>query len=107
MTKRLKDDIKIACNIIKNARRYNRNIIKKSISTPFHIDGINLRNRIIVNYNPFTETISLSSNGVGNRYITFYPTKNQKLNCTNEHALDMLKKQREKTKRWHKARKAL
>jgi hypothetical protein len=104
MTQRLKDDSKIACNIIRSIRRYSRNIVKKSISIPFEIDGINLRSRLIVNCNPFTGTISLNGNGIGNRYITVYPTTNQKLNCTNRHALDMLKKQREKTKKWHKTR---
>lgn len=104
MTQRLKDDFKIACNIIKRSRKYSRNIVKKSISVSFEINEINLRSRVVVNYNPFTETISLSSNGIGNRYITIYPTKHQKLNCTNRHTLDMLKKQRDKTKRWHKTR---
>jgi hypothetical protein len=105
MTERLKDDSKIACNLIKRSRRYSRNIVKKSISTPFKIDGINLRNKIIINHNPFTGAISLSCNGIGNRYVTVYPTRHQKLNCTNEHALDMLKKQRDKTKKWREFRK--
>jgi hypothetical protein len=84
MTERLKDDSKIACNIIKRIRRYSRNIVKKSISTSFKIDRINLRNRIIINHNPFTGTISLSCNGIGNRYVDVYPTRHQKLNCINE-----------------------
>lgn len=101
MEQRLKDDSKIACNIIKSIRKYSRNIVKKTISIPFEIDGINLRSRVVVNYNPLTGTISLSGNGIGNRRVTVYPTKNQKLNCTNRHALDMLEKQRDKTKKWH------
>ncbi len=100
-------DSKIARNIIKGIRRYSRNIAKKSISTSFEIDEIKLRNRIIVNYNPFTGKVSLSVNGIGNRYITVYPTKHQKLNCTNEHALDLLRKQRDRTRRWHEMRATL
>ena len=92
------DNAKAACNIIKAIRKYHKlNIIHKSISTSFKIDDISIANRTAVNYNILTGNISVSSYGISYKKICICPTVNQKLKCTNQHAIDVLNKNRKRT----------
>lgn len=90
------EDTKAACNIIKRMRAQARNLKRKCISISIIIDNeIKAINRTDLDYNPSTGHIGISTLGLKCKGIYAYPTKNQKLKCTNQHALDMLEKIRE------------
>ncbi len=90
------EDTKAACNIIRRMRIQSRALKRKCISTPIIIDdNIRIINRTDLDYNPSTGHIGISTLGLKCKGIYAYPTKNQKLKCTNQHALDMLEKIRD------------
>ena len=90
------EDTKAVCNIIKRMRAQSRTLKRKYIGVPINIDDeIKTINRTDVSYNPSTGTVVISTSGLKCKGIYAYPTKFQKLKCTNQHALDMLEKIRE------------
>jgi len=107
MAKKL-EDIEAACNLIKQARKYNKTLIKKGIYTPLQIDDIRLKNKVILVCNPATGITSVSCKGIGYKNISIYPTTHKKLKCTNQSAIDKLQRKREiNRKRIEKRRKEL
>ncbi len=91
-------DIQAACNAIKQERKYARKLKGKGICTPLKIDDTNFTCVTNVGYNPCTENYTIRSHGIKCKKNIIYPTTNQKLKCTNIHALEQLNKRRERTK---------
>ncbi len=88
------DDTIAACNMIMRLRKESRKRIKKILCISFKIDGINVGCNLIISYNPSTEAVNFT-HSLKCKTITVYPTIHQKLNCHEDHALEILKKQRE------------
>jgi len=90
---------KEACDLIRYNRKYNRtNFFKKSI----YIDlkpGLDAKvfDKLLIGLNKRTGTIS-HSNQIVYKSTNISPTKNNKLKCTNQHALDYLKAQKNSLK---------
>jgi len=87
-----------ACDMIKARRDYIKQKCKnKTFTIPINdnISDLKLKNKISVLYNTSTGNISISPSGIGYKTISISPSKNQKLICTNQHAIDMLNKQKE------------
>ena len=97
------DDIKRACNIIKQYRKNARKRIGKTIRVP--LEDKSLNNILCLKYNPDTKNISFACSGIGYKKIAVYPKTNKKLKCTNKEALDMLEKQRKLVNTCNKKRK--
>lgn len=98
------DDTKAACNMIKRMRKQNRRQVKKSITIPLHIDDIKIGCNLIITYNPSTDCVS-EAHSLKCKRAVVYPTVHQKLRCANQHALDLLEKERELTRKRRKRNK--
>jgi len=96
MSAKLPDEI-AACNYIKRWRAYGKkNYLRKSLSVALPEYG--LRMGIIFVYNKKTQCISFA-HCLKFRRISIYPTTNQKLKCTNQHALEVLEQQRTRSRK--------
>lgn len=89
------DDIHAITNILNSQKSYKRNYKHKVLLIPFKIDEINLRFTVNVSYNILTQISCIGSCGISYKKITIYPRTNQKIECVNRHALDILKYRRE------------
>lgn len=95
-------DILAACNLIKRIKKYGREHQKsKSLLIPFIIDEFKLYVHIGIIYNNKTHNVNCG-HGIRFKKIIIYPTTNQKLKCTNKHALDYLEKERLYSRECHK-----
>ena len=95
------DDNKAACNIIKSHREYNKNKTTKNISIPlFKEDKTYVRSRLHLSFNNKTGFISIGGHSLSWKTLDVYPTTNQKLKCTNKHALDVLDQNRSNSKKY-------
>lgn len=94
MRKKLEDSV-AAYNMIKCSREYARKLRIKALFVPVEIDGVTLRARTNLYYNPSTGKCGIGAHGINFKNVGIYPTTHQKLKCINKHGIDMLKKQRE------------
>ncbi len=99
MTKLKLSDEQAACNYIKRIREYCKKSKSKCTRTPLNINDAHIDNIIVLKHNPLTKKDSFSCAGIGYKKIAIYPTTNQKLRCTNQHALDVMKKHKEFSKK--------
>ncbi len=80
-----------ACNMIKSIRKSRKKSnISKTISVPLKIDDIKVSLRTMLGHNILTKSDLIKGSGIGYKTLCICPTTNQKLKCTNQHALDML-----------------
>ncbi len=98
------DDTKAACNMIKRMRKQNKKNLKKSITIPLHIGEIRIGCMLVIAYNPSTDYVG-KAHALKCKRAVIYPTINQKLRCTNSHALELLEKEREFTRKRQKKEK--
>lgn len=96
MRTKLNDSV-AACNMIRSTRIYARKMKKKSVLVPLEIDDMRLKLRTYVIYNPFTKVYSITGHGIGYKKVDIYPSTNQKLKCTSQHAIDRLNANRERS----------
>ncbi len=89
-------DTLAACRLIKRQRKFSR--LKKIKRISVRLEDVRVTAVTNIHYYPPTNSISFSHCLYSNR-CSFYPTTNKRLKCTNQHALDMLNKKREKNKR--------
>lgn len=101
MGKKLPDTI-VACNIIKYQRQKNRTLKHKNIRVDFDNDE-KLYTRLVLVFNPVTGTVSWA-HCLRYKRLAFYPTTNQRLRCTNQHALNMLDHAREYQREYRRER---
>lgn len=98
------DDTKAACNMIKRIRKQNKKNLKKSITVPLRIGEIRIGCMLVIAYNPSTDYVG-KAHALKCKRAVVYPTVNQKLRCTDNHALELLEKERECTRKRQKKEK--
>lgn len=98
------DDTKAACNMIKRMRKQNKKNLKKSITIPLDMGDIKIGCMLVIAYNPSTDYVG-KAHALKCKRAVVYPTVHQKLRCTNSHALELLEKERECTRKRRKKEK--